>query len=228
MCFCPFLLNPLLVFCFCVFVSLCFLLLTPLLSFLVFHFFSFVPHMKFYIWFFAFLILLLFFSLHLVFFLVACFFLSTFVLVFSLLYLVLHQSCPLLMYWLFLFFLIVFLLFLFHYHGFPTSFSFFSPSLSSWLCTPPTWHPPKKTLKPDVVFADKTGPGLANFTKKKKTYFKGSIALCCRVQTKFWKILFVKDSETYFYEHWHTHIHFQRPYNQPIKKGTTQPENPIL
>ena len=99
------------------------------------------------------------------------------------------QCYPLLKYWLLLFFLIPFLLF-------PFSFSCFFPLPLHFLPLPlcPFRYvllqqdpPPQKTLKPDFVFAD---AGLSEFHRN-DTLLE-TIAFCCRAQTKFRKILFVK------------------------------------
>ena len=83
---------------------------------------------------------------------------------------------------------------------------------------------PKKDTKSWFCFCWQNRAGFSEF--RKNDFSAGNKALCCRVQTKHWKILFVKVSKTYFYEHWH--INFQRPYNQPIEKGTPSLKTLVL
>ena len=88
----------------------------------------------------------------------------------------------------------------FFYHVFPTS-CFFSSSLP--LCPFDDvllqHATPKKTLNPDFVFADKTGPGLVNFTKTK---FMGKSSFMLPSANKILENPVVKVSEKhYFTEH---------------------------
>ena len=183
--------------------------------FLFFHsssfIFFFVPHIKIYFYcLFSFYLYVLSFSWLYVFLLF---------LFFKCLFLVFHQCCPFPMYWFFVIFIMfpIFLLFVMVF-----LLHFFSPSLSFWLCTPPTWHP-KKDTNTWFCFYRQSRAGLSQFHKNDILWENIVYVAECKqnlgnpVCRGFRNIIL-----------WTLTHQFQRPYNQSIKKGTTQPKNPYF
>ena len=241
---CVFLLlvNPL--FC----VSFCFLFLIPLLSFLFFNSSSFIPLLSFLFFHSSSFIPLLSYSLLLFLtlssmFLLICFLVllllfSLYVLSFSWLYVYFsstfyfsfssvscfHQCCPLLMYSLFLLFIIIFFLLSCSLSCFSYFLFFFFLSLFVLLTMySSNMTPPKKTLKPDLFFTDKTGPGLANFTK---IINMGKHGFMLPNANKIWGNSVCHGFRTIIL--WTLTHKCSRPYHQPSEKGTAQPKKPMF
>ena len=97
-------------------------------------------------------------------------------------------------------------------------FFFFLSLFVLWTMYSSNMRSPKKTLKPDSVFTDKTGPGLANFTK---TIVMAKYSFMLPSANKILGNAVCQGFRTILL--WTLTHQFSEAINQPIKKGPTQP-----